>query len=101
MEFSNYSSSLNTMLIHLDVKTNYTLATTYGPILFDVMNKMADEVGEMQFMTGLSMNKPPENGGDAEALKIASVATEKFGARLDAILLGNVRFCLVGLLCAR
>lgn len=92
MEFSNYSSSLDTMLIHLDVKKNYTLATTYGPILFDVMNKMADEVGEMQFMTGLSMNKPPENGGDAEALKIASVATEKFGPRLDAILLGNVRF---------
>jgi len=90
MEFSNYSSALTkTMLKHLDVKKNYTVATTYGPVLFDVMNKMADDVGEMQFLTGLSMHKAPENGGDAEALKVASVATEKLGSRLDAFLLGN------------
>lgn len=92
MEFSNYSSALTkTMLKNLDVKKNYTVATTYGPVLFDVMNKMADDVGEMQFLTGLSMHKAPENGGDAEALKVASVATEKLGSRLDAFLLGNVR----------
>lgn len=91
MEFSNYSSALtNTMLKNLNVKGNYTVATTYGPVLFDVMNKMADDVGEMQFLTGLSMHNPPENGGDDEALKVASVATEKLGSRLDAFLLGNV-----------
>lgn len=91
MEFSNYSSSLtNTMLKHLNVKANYTVATTYGPVLFDVMNKMADDVGDMQFLTGLSMHNPPQDGGDDEALKVASVATDKLGSRLDAFLLGNV-----------
>lgn len=58
----------------------------FGPTLFDIMNVLADTVGEMQFIIGLSMQTP---GDDSNTLKLASDAKQALGSRLDAMLLGN------------
>jgi len=60
----------------------------FGPIFFDVLNSMADDVGEMQFIIGLSMREPSE---DSNVILLANAAEQMMGYRLDAMLLGNVR----------
>lgn len=59
----------------------------FGPIFFDVLNSMADDVGEMQFIIGLSMRDPSE---DSNVILLANAAEQMMGYRLDAMLLGNV-----------
>lgn len=58
----------------------------FGPTIFDVMNAMADTVGEMQFILGLGL-KTPMN--DTSNVKLVKAARDKLGSRLDALLLGN------------
>ena len=55
-------------------------------MLFDVMNAMADTVGEMEFIIGLSMRKPL---GDDTIIQLTADSRDKLGDRLDALLLGN------------
>jgi hypothetical protein len=59
----------------------------FGPMLFNVLNSMADDVGEMQFIIGLSMRDPSE---DSNVILLANAAEQMMGYRLDAMLLGNV-----------
>lgn len=67
----------------------------FGPVLFDVMNAMYDAVGSMQFMVGLSMRNPSD---DQNVLDLAIAAENRLGARLDSLLLGNVRVFEIRLL---
>lgn len=55
-------------------------------MLFDVLNAMADTIGEMEFILGLSMRAP---SADDNVIELAAAAREKLGDRLDALLLGN------------
>lgn len=55
-------------------------------MLFDVLNAMADTVGEMEFILGLSMRAP---FADDNVIELAAASREKLGNRLDALLLGN------------
>ena len=59
----------------------------FGPVFFEVMNAMADMVGEMQFIIGLSMQNPSE---DSNVIELATATEQMLGKRLDAMLLGNV-----------
>lgn len=62
-------------------------STTWGPTLFDVMNGMADKVGEMIFVITLSMQV---SGNWTNDIMVAEAAETKLGSRLDSMLLGNV-----------
>lgn len=55
-------------------------------MLFDVLNAMADTVGEMEYILGLSMRAP---FADDNVIELTAAAREKLGGRLDALLLGN------------
>lgn len=91
MDSSTYDASKNdTMLTITDSSYYNDMPVTFGPVLWDVLNGMADQVGEMQFLVGLSMQQAPEDGGDANALLLAQEAENVLGGRLDALLLGNV-----------
>ncbi|OAX41921.1 hypothetical protein K503DRAFT_734703 [Rhizopogon vinicolor AM-OR11-026] len=59
---------------------------SFGPMFFNVLNSMADDVGEMQFIIGLSMRDPSE---DSNPILLANAAEQMMGYRLDAMLLGN------------
>jgi hypothetical protein len=75
------------MLVLTDPEAYFNdIPVDFGPVLFDVMNAMADKVGEMQYMVGLSM-RDPDN--DENVVQLASDAVNKLGDRLDAMLLGN------------
>lgn len=92
MDSSTYNSSKTDNMLTITDSSYYNdMPVTFGPVLWDVMNAMADQVGEMQFMVGLSMQQAPEDGGDANALLLAQDVESKLGDRLDAMLLGNVR----------
>ncbi|KAF5368242.1 hypothetical protein D9757_011216 [Collybiopsis confluens] len=60
--------------------------TNFGPVLFDVMNTMAEKAGQMQFIIGLSMRDP---SNDTNVIQLSQAAESKLGSRLDAMLLGN------------
>lgn len=62
------------------------IPVNFGPIFFDILNGMADKVGAMQFLIGLSM-RTPDNFTNVQTLALA--ARQHLGARLDALLLGN------------
>ncbi|EIM92835.1 uncharacterized protein STEHIDRAFT_136561 [Stereum hirsutum FP-91666 SS1] len=90
MDSSTYDASKNdTMLTITDSSYYNDMPVTFGPVLWDVLNGMSDQVGEMQFLVGLSMQQAPEDGGDANALLLAQEAENALGGRLDALLLGN------------
>lgn len=92
MDSSTYDSFKNDSMLTITDSSYYNdMPVTFGPVLWDVMNGMADQVGEMQFLVGLSMQQAPEDGGDANALLLAQEAESNLGGRLDALLLGNVR----------
>jgi hypothetical protein len=62
------------------------IPVNFGPAFFDLLNKMANKAGEMQFFIGLSM-RTPDNFTNVQALALA--ARQKLGKRLDALFLGN------------
>ncbi|KAL0945230.1 hypothetical protein HGRIS_000743 [Hohenbuehelia grisea] len=88
MDGSTYDPSFKSvMLEHTDPDAYFNdIPVRFGPVLFDVLNTMADKVGEMQFMVGLSMRWPHRFD---EAVALGKDAVEKLGGRLDAMLLGN------------
>jgi len=59
----------------------------FGPVLFDVMKKMSDEVGPFEYLIGLSMRDPDAHDN---VLALALEAESKLGDLLDGMLLGNV-----------
>lgn len=93
MDSSTYDpDKTDTMLTITDSSYYNDEPVTFGPVFFEVLNEMADKVGEMQFLVGLSMQQAPENGGDDNALLLANASEAMLGSRLDAMLLGNVSF---------
>jgi hypothetical protein len=59
----------------------------FGPVLFDVMNGVQDEVGAMQFLIGLSMRHP---GDTSNVVALAKDTVAKLGNSLDGLMVGNV-----------
>lgn len=91
MDSSTYDpDKTDTMLTITDSSYYNDEPVTFGPVFFEVLNEMADKVGEMQFLVGLSMQQAPEDGGDDNALLLANASEALLGSRLDAMLLGNV-----------
>ncbi|THU93554.1 hypothetical protein K435DRAFT_757342 [Dendrothele bispora CBS 962.96] len=88
MDGSTYvPNKTDEMLILIDPEAYFNdIPVEFGPILFDVMNMMADKAGEMEFVIGLSM-RDPQN--DTNVVTLAKDAHDKLGNRLDALLLGN------------
>ncbi|EIM89642.1 uncharacterized protein STEHIDRAFT_166010 [Stereum hirsutum FP-91666 SS1] len=90
MDSSTYDpDKTDTMLTITDSSYYNDEPVTFGPVFFEVLNEMADKVGEMQFLVGLSMQQAPEDGGDDNALLLANASEALLGSRLDAMLLGN------------
>ncbi|KAF8076570.1 glycoside hydrolase family 79 protein [Lyophyllum atratum] len=58
---------------------------TYGPMLWDVMKKVADDVGGAEYLIGLSLLDP----NNLNVPVLAGAAQEKLGDSLDGFLLGN------------
>ncbi|KAG6844147.1 hypothetical protein H0H87_009390 [Tephrocybe sp. NHM501043] len=87
MDGSTYVPNLKTFLQFTDPNAYFNdIPVNFGPIMFDVMNKMYDTVGAMQFIIGLSMRKPEDT---SNVVLLAAAAEERLGNRLDAFLLGN------------
>ena len=89
MDSSTYKPNQTKMVVLTDPHAYFNdVPVDFGPVFFDVLNAMADTVGEMQFIIGLSMQSPDDAGNDVE---LAADAVRMLGSRLDAMLLGNVR----------
>ncbi|EJD00414.1 uncharacterized protein FOMMEDRAFT_169881 [Fomitiporia mediterranea MF3/22] len=87
MDGSQYVPGQKNMITITDENANFNdVPVDFGPVLFDVLNAMADTVGEMQFILGLSMRNPD---ADDNVIELAAASWQKLGNRLDALLLGN------------
>lgn len=87
MDSSTYVPTQTNMITETDPDAYYNdIPVDFGPTFFDVLNAMADDVGEMQYIIGLSMQDPSNDGNVVE---LAAAARSKLGSRLDAMLLGN------------
>ena len=89
MDSSTYVPTQTDKMIYLTDPDAYfnDVPVDFGPVFFDVLNAMADKVGSMQFIIGLSMQDPDNYDNGVE---LALAAEQKLGDRLDAMLLGNV-----------
>jgi hypothetical protein len=86
---STYVRDLPTFLELIDPNAYFNdVPVRFGPIMMDVMNEMANRVGEMQFIVGLGMRQSEDT---LHLIDFAEDVQKKFGDRLDAYLLGNVR----------
>ncbi|KAG6810265.1 hypothetical protein H0H92_012642 [Tricholoma furcatifolium] len=87
MDISTYVPTLSELLVETDPDAYFNdIPVDFGPVLFDVINAMSDDVGEMQFVLGLTMRNPNDT---SNLLLLAAAAEEQLGDRLDAFLLGN------------
>ncbi|KAH9483671.1 hypothetical protein JR316_0003141 [Psilocybe cubensis] len=57
----------------------------FGPVLWDVLNKVASNVGGADYLIGLSLRDP----NNANVPILAGAAVDGLGANLDGLLLGN------------
>lgn len=88
MDSSTYVPSQTQMIVLTDPNAYFNdIPVDFGPVFFDVLNAMADTVGEMQFIIGLSMQNPSQ---DSNVIELATATEQMLGKRLDAMLLGNV-----------
>ena len=88
MDSSTYVPDQTQMIVLTDPNAYFNdIPVNFGPVFFEVLNAMADTVGEMQFIIGLSMQNP---GEDSNVIELATAAEQILGNRLDAMLLGNV-----------
>lgn len=88
MDSSTYVPGQTQMVVLTDPNAYFNdIPVDFGPVFFDVLNAMADAVGEMQFIIGLSMQNPSQ---DSNVIELATAAEQMLGRRLDAMLLGNV-----------
>lgn len=85
---STYVPEMTDVMLNLTDPEAYfnDIPVDFGPVLFDVMNEMSDNVGDMQFLVGLSMRDPSLKDN---VIALAKDAESKLGNRLDAMLLGN------------
>ncbi|THH08056.1 hypothetical protein EW146_g9112 [Bondarzewia mesenterica] len=87
MDSSTYVPDQEAMIVLTDPDAYFNdIPADFGPMFFYVLNAMADAVGEMQFIIGLSMQNP---SNDSNVVELATAAVQLLGGRLDAMLLGN------------
>ncbi|KAF8840938.1 hypothetical protein BDN67DRAFT_996503 [Paxillus ammoniavirescens] len=87
MDGSTWVPTQTQMIVLTDPNAYYNdVPVNFGPTLFDVLNSMADTVGEMAFIIGLSMRDPDD---DTNVIELAAAADQMLGDRLDSMLLGN------------
>ncbi|KAI6119665.1 hypothetical protein EV401DRAFT_1861206 [Pisolithus croceorrhizus] len=87
MDSSTFVPDQFQMIIATDPNAYFNdVPVDFGPTFFDVLNSMADIVGEMDFIITLSMQDP---SNDTNVIELARAADEMLGARLDSMLLGN------------
>lgn len=87
MDSSTFVPDQSQMIILTDPNAYFNdVPVDFGPTFFDVLNSMADIVGEMDFIITLSMQDP---SNDTDVIELARAADEMLGARLDSMLLGN------------
>src|SRR5258705_6817479 len=94
MDNSTYKRDQKEMIVFTNSSTSSdNVPVDFGPVFFKVLNAMADKVGEMQFIIGLSMQHPDN---DSNVIDLATDTVHVLGQRLDSMLLGNVRvaFCV-------
>ncbi len=91
MDSSTYVPTQTDKMVYLTDPNAYfnDVPVDFGPVFFDVLNGMADKVGSMEFIIGLSMQNPDNYDNVVE---LALAAEGKLGYRLDGMLLGNVSF---------
>lgn len=88
MDAATYQSSQSSMIVMTDPNAYFNdIPVDFGPVFWKVLNTVADKVGEMKFMVGLTMQDPAE---DSNLIEIAAAAEQELGDRLDALVLGNV-----------
>lgn len=87
MDSSTYVPNQKNMITETDPDAYYNdIPVDFGPVFFNVLNAMADAVGSMEYIIGLSMQDPAE---DDDVIELAAAARSILGDRLDAMLLGN------------
>ncbi|PPQ74182.1 hypothetical protein CVT24_012733 [Panaeolus cyanescens] len=87
MDGSTYVPDLPVPIEHVDPDAYFNdIPVNFGSIFFDLLNGMADKVGEMQFSVGLSMRDPHNFEAVAQ---LGKAARDKLGKRLDSMFLGN------------
>ncbi|KAE9409375.1 hypothetical protein BT96DRAFT_962470 [Gymnopus androsaceus JB14] len=84
-DISSYMpSQTSPMLILTDPEANANnQPVNYGPMLWEVMDKVSQEVGGVQYLIGLTINSTNTDS------VISSDATKILGTSLDAMILGN------------
>ncbi|KAF8204822.1 glycoside hydrolase family 79 protein [Pholiota molesta] len=87
LDSSTYDSSLASPMIQITsgpVNAN-DQPVTYGPVLWDVLDKVSSDIGGAYYLIGLSLEDP----NSTNVPLVAGAATDKLGETLDAFLLGN------------
>lgn len=90
MDISVYDPNFTDQMLNLTDPNAYfnAVPVKFGPLFFQILNGMADKVGSMQFIIGLSLrNIDPASLVTTRTLAAAS--EDMLGERLDALLLGN------------
>ncbi|KAJ8523477.1 hypothetical protein ONZ45_g109 [Pleurotus djamor] len=87
MDVSTYDPSQQTPMIRLlnSSENPDRIPANFGPALWQVMNKVADDVGGAQYLVGLSIVDP--NSTDIPLLAVDGA--RELGSNLDSFLLGN------------
>jgi len=89
MDNSTYKRDQKEMIVFTDPNaSSNNIPVDFGPVFFEVLNAMANKVGEMQSLLA-SACKHPDN--DSNVIDLAIDTVYVLGDRLDAMLLGNVR----------
>lgn len=96
MDEATYQSGQSNMITITDPNAYFNdIPVDFGPVFWDVINAMADRVGEIKIVVGLSMQNPSVDGN---LIEIAAAAEQELGSRLDALSLGNVGLTMIILL---
>lgn len=90
MDGSSYDPNFKNQMLEVTDDSFYNaILVKFGPVFFDILNSVADTVGEMEFIVMTSMQNP----GDVDTyLPLVKDAKRILGGRLDAVIVGNVSF---------
>jgi hypothetical protein len=88
MDSSTYVSNQQSMItLPSNITNQHDISVTYGPLLFETLAQLGDNIGGAQWLVGLSLiNINNVNATVATAVNATSI----LGNRVDAFLLGNV-----------
>lgn len=90
MDSSFYVPDQEQMIEVIDDSYYNDIPVHFGPMLFRVLNAMADAVGSMDFIISLSMQEHAQDDTDTNIVQMVSAALNALGDRLDAVIVGNV-----------